>query len=419
MAIALLRPVILRSAGWLIVWCVFAWSQQRRGEVLTLEHALTLAERFNPQLRAVSAVVDGAQAGIVTARQRPNPFFDANFGGQQGLDISNPTGQLGVYGFTQPLELNSVRRARIRTAELGRQSTQFALSEARLSLRAAVKQAFYEVLRREAEVELAEGNLKLIDDLRRRIAVQVQVGEAARLELIRADAELAAARIQVRSSELRLATSFAGLRAAIGAPLGDIAPEGVLAEKANLPPLSTLREKVLAKHPAVGQAQAEIRRADSRLDLERELRKPQPTLRSELEQQPGARQFRLGLNVPIPAWNRREGEIAEAAAALRQANALAEVRRLEIGAALERAYGVYEVANEQLAAFEAGAMREAEAALEAAEAAFRFGERGIIEVLDAQRVLRGVRQDFLSAQFDRQAALIELERLQAVDLGGR
>ena len=58
--------------------------------------------------------------------------------------------------------------------------------------------------------------------------------------------------------------------------------------------------------------------------------------------------------------------------------------------------------------------RQAEAALAASEAAFRFGERGIIEVLDAQRVLRSVRFDYLNAQYDRQAALVELERLRAI-----
>jgi cobalt-zinc-cadmium efflux system outer membrane protein len=133
---------------------------------------------------------------------------------------------------------------------------------------------------------------------------------------------------------------------------------------------------------------------------------------------PDAKTVRLGITVPIPAWNRRQGEIAQAAAALRQASATADQRRLEITAALERAYGIYEVANEQVAALEEGALRQAEAALQASEAAFRFGERGILEVLDAQRVLRGVRSDYLNAQYDRQAALIELERLQAVELGG-
>jgi outer membrane protein, heavy metal efflux system len=407
---------MIRCAGLALVWCTLAWPQT---EVLTLENALALAERSNPQLRAAGAVVEGAQAGIVTAKQRPNPELTANFGGQQGFNFGNVNGQLGIYSIAQPLEFNSVRRARIHAAEMARDSSGYALSEARLGVQSAVKQAFYEVLRREAELDLAQGNLKLIDDLRRRTEVQVRVGEAARLELVRADAELASARIQVRSSELRLSTAYAGLRAAIGAPIGNFKPEGKLDEPGILPPLNTLRDEVLERHPALAQAQAEIRRAEARLGLERELRKPQPTIRTEMEQQPGIRLFRMGVNLPIPAWNRREGEVGEAAAALRQAQAQADVRRLEIGAALERAYGVYQVANEQLAAFEAGALRQAEAAVQAAEAAFRFGERGILEVLDAQRVLRGVRQDFLNAQFDRQAALIELERLQAVDLGRR
>src|SRR5262249_5223716 len=156
------------------------------------------------------------------------------------------------------------------------------------------------------------------------------------------------ARIQVRSSELRRATAMAGLRAAIGGPLGDFKPEGALDNPGILPSLNTLRNEVLGRHPALSQAQAEIRGGDPRLRLERDLRKPQPTIRTEMEQQPGIRLFRMGLNVPIPAWNQRQGEIAEATAGLRQARALADVRRLEIEAALERAYGVYLVANEQL-----------------------------------------------------------------------
>jgi cobalt-zinc-cadmium efflux system outer membrane protein len=94
---------------------------------------------------------------------------------------------------------------------------------------------------------------------------------------------------------------------------------------------------------------------------------------------------------------------------------MADLRRLEINANLERAYGLYEVATQQLVSFEDGVLREADAAVKAAEAAYRFGERGIIDVLDAQRVLRTVRLDYLSAQYDLQAALIEIEQLRAVD----
>ncbi|MBS0465774.1 MAG: TolC family protein, partial [Proteobacteria bacterium] len=45
------------------------------------------------------------------------------------------------------------------------------------------------------------------------------------------------------------------------------------------------------------------------------------------------------------------------------------------------------------------------------EAAYRFGERGILDVLDAQRVLRSVRADLLQARYELQAARIELDFL--------
>jgi cobalt-zinc-cadmium efflux system outer membrane protein len=46
-----------------------------------------------------------------------------------------------------------------------------------------------------------------------------------------------------------------------------------------------------------------------------------------------------------------------------------------------------------------------------AEAAYRFGERGILDVLDAQRVLRSIRADLLDARYQLQAARIQLEYL--------
>jgi cobalt-zinc-cadmium efflux system outer membrane protein len=56
-------------------------------------------------------------------------------------------------------------------------------------------------------------------------------------------------------------------------------------------------------------------------------------------------------------------------------------------------------------------VREAEAALRVAQAAYRFGERGILDVLDAQRVLRSVRADLIEARYQLQEARVMLDRL--------
>ena len=67
----------------------------------------------------------------------------------------------------------------------------------------------------------------------------------------------------------------------------------------------------------------------------------------------------------------------------------------------------------QVAALESGIVRQAEAALKVAEAAYRFGERGILDYLDAQRVYRAARGDLITARFELRSADIEIARLLA------
>ena len=63
--------------------------------------------------------------------------------------------------------------------------------------------------------------------------------------------------------------------------------------------------------------------------------------------------------------------------------------------------------------FEGGIVTEAELALSIAQIAYRLGERGFMEVLDTQRVLRGVLADLLQARFELQSAAAEIDRLRA------
>ena len=386
-------------------------------QILTETDALRMAEQYSPLLKAGEAQIEGATAAITTARTFLNPEVNLLDGHQSVRLPTSVPGILQHYGFAQRIELPFQRRARIKVAEIGRESSQYGQVENRLVVRGAVKQTFYSILRRKQELELAQQNQKLVEELRRRVAVQVSTGEAGKLELTRADAELATARTQVRSSELQVVTAISALRAVIGAGSNTtIDPVGTLNQPPQLAPMSELLQRVLKEHPAYARSQTEVRRSEAFLSAEKTLRVPQPSAVAEYEQQPDLRFYRVGFALPIPIFDRRQGPIREAAARVRETSALVDQQRLELTSALETAYGQYQVANEQVRALESGALREAEAALAAAQAAYKFGERGIMEVLDAQRVLRSVRLDHVNAQFDRQAALIELEQLRALDL---
>jgi cobalt-zinc-cadmium efflux system outer membrane protein len=389
---------------------------------LTLEQAIAMAQQNSPRLRGAAAATQRAAAAVRTTHAYTNPSVEVYGGQQYARPIPTPgvPGLLQHYAAYQVIEIPSERRARTRVAELAQTSAGFGQQGITRSVVADVKHAFYNVLRRREEVEHEQENLKLVEDLRRRVEVEYRVGEKGRLELTRAEAELGRAGFAVRGAQLELANAIALLRIAIAAPADEaLDPRGSLESRVRMPDLSVLREEVLRTHPAMAQAVADVDTAGARLARERSLRIPQPTAFAEFENQPDLRFWRTGVSIPIPLFDRRRGQIDESKAAISQAQAEADQRRLELISATERAYEQYQLADQQATSLEAGELRAASSAVDAAQAAYRFGERGIVEVLDAQRVLQGVRDDLLNAQFARQSALIDLEELGAIVPGGR
>lgn len=381
---------------------------------LTLAEALRLAAIHSPLLAEVTAQERGSYAALTSAQAYPNP--DLHLGGGKSLSkhINVPDGQSSSAGLSQLIELPSVREARRQGAEAGIVAAEAAVSDVRINLRTSVKQSFYEVLRRQEEMQLARVNLDLLTQIRDRVKIKVKVGESPRFELVKAEVEVLAARSAVNSAELRITQARDRLRAVIGAPLGksfEVAQEKLLPP--DLPELEDLRRELLERQPIIKVANAQARRAEARVQLERNLRMPQPTVTVGTLQDPDWKQWQVGVSLPLPLWNRRQGPIGEALAGLDRAEA--EKRQISINllGVLDQAYGRYQIAKNQVMIFETGLIRDAENALRVAEAAYRHGERGILDFLDAQRVLRTTRMDYLNARYELQAALIDIERLRA------
>jgi len=250
--------------------------------------------------------------------------------------------------------------------------------------------------------------------IRDRVKLKVKVGESPRFELVKADVEALAAKSAVNSAELRITQARDRLRALIGAPLAgnfNVAQEPLLTP--DLPTLEELRKDLLERQPLIKVAEAQTRRAQARVQLERNLRFPQPTITVGSNQDPDWKQWQVGVSLPLPLWNRRQGPIGEALAGRDRAEAEKRQTSINLLGVLDQAYGRYQIAKNQVKIFETGLMHDAENAMKVAEAAYRYGERGILDFLDAQRVLRTTRLDYLNARYELQAALIEIARLRA------
>lgn len=394
---------------WAATFCAFA-----DAETVTLDRAIELAELTHPRLRAGATRPMAAAGRLLAARAYPNP--EAAF--LTGRQVSQPPGgrvyNVPVYTFSQPLEFGQLRPARTQLATRGLESSQYYYSELRLAVLSNVRRTFFNALRYDREIAIADESLRLAQDLRDRIRIRVEVGEVGRLELIRAEAEVATARTFAANARIQRLTAIAAFRAAVGTDASrnlEPAPVDNLAPPIGLPDLDELRRQVIERHPALSFAQSEVRRAEARVNYEKALKRPQPELRFEADMTNPS--YRAGIAITLPAWNRRTGEIAVAEADAAEARYLSGVRRLELLAALESAYRRFEISGQEVNALEIGLMREAQEAVRAAETAYQLGERSILDVLDAQRVLRSVRINLLNAQFNRQAAIIEIDELRA------
>ena len=384
----------------------------------SLQALRDVARAGHPALAAARSQVEASRAQVASAAAYPNPEVEFLAGRTQARVPGATDGSARSLSLLQRIDNPWQRDARIDAATFGLDARQAERRAFENDLLARLDQRYFEVLRRRAEVRAAREDLSLAEQIRGKVAVRVNSGEAPRYELIKADTELLNAQKAFESAGQRVVRAHAALRAVVGSGLpADFQVEGVLAASPPgstvVPPLDVLRAEVLARNPELLRSQAEVRRAERQLELERLRRQPELALKVAEDRDSEIRDTRFGVVLSVPIWDRRKGPIAEAGALLAKSRSEQAGQELGLLQSLEIAYSEYAIARTQVNALENGILREAEAAMRVAEAAYRFGERGILDYLDAQRVFRAARNELIAARYELQVAIIEIERLRA------
>ena len=362
--------------------------------------------------------ISAARHAVVSAGAFPNPELEYLSGTQRARGPGGNPGNARSVALTQPLDLPWRRSARIAAAEAGLTATGAAVRAFEADTIARLRLQYFDVLRREAELKNAREDMAVMESVRSRIALRVETGEAPRFELIKADAEMLNAQKTAQAAGFRVEQARSALRQAVGGGLpAEFALRGQLRDVPELPPLEGLRRQLQETSPDLARARAEMVRAQHQLVLERRQRWPNLALKASVDEDPDVRSSKFGLVVSVPLWDRRSGPVGEAAAQLIRARYELEAQEISLGQQLEVAVQQYEIAGAQVSALESGIVRQAESALKIAEAAYRFGERGFLEVLDAQRVYRAARAELIAARYELAAAWVEIERLRAIPEG--
>jgi len=385
--------------------------------VIPVAQLIELAKRDSPLVAQAKADLAGAWAGVQTARALPNPEFELQIGRSDARRTDGTSGSAPSIGVMQPLEWPVLRQARRDLAEqrVSLVSAQSVIID-RLVV-SSVRKASADLLRLAEEEKAAAEDLVLTEQIRDRIAVSARAGEIARFDLTRAETEVAIARKVLDTARLRALQTKVELRRVVGSPLPDdfqVAARGAVPGPLTLGDYEKLRVELDDRNPDLIAAQSELKRARQEIEFERIQVLPRVTLRATHELDPSSSLTRIGAQVSVPLLDQRQGPIAQAAASAARAQAVLDFKKLEIQQGFESAWLGWQAAQVQLQALDSGIVTRARAILNTAEAAYRVGERGILETLDAQRQFRLVRNELIVARHSVALARIELERLSGL-----
>ncbi len=366
----------------------------------------------NPQLRAAQSALDAAKSGIQTARALPNPRFDWTQGHNTARIPGVTSGALRSWTLSQPIENPYGRQARIDFANASELEGKHLIGQTRNGLVSQVRLFIYQGLLHQAQATAAADDVQLLEQVRERVRIRVESGEAARYEIIKADAEIITARERLQTARLMVEQSKIQLnQLAAGQLPAQWRLQGDLKDSQELLDMAQLQQLMLKHNTELSLLQTDVNKAQAQLRSAESSRWPGVELRYSQSRDPEFRQGQWGVGVQLPLLDRRSGPIAQASAELERAQIRLEGRKAELSQQVLLTWKSLEMARLRIEALSQGSVREAEAALRVAQAAYRFGERGILDVLDAQRVLRSVRADLIQARYQLQEARVMLDQL--------
>lgn len=379
---------------------------------LSIDQLVPLIMANNPDLRASLIAQTAASAGITSAKALVNPKLEWSQGTNTARLASVNPGAVQAWAVSQFIENPAVRNARIDAAHAVEKDSAQQARITRNELAAHIRLLAYQGLLYQAQSTAAAEAVQLLEQVRERVRVRVASGEAARYEIIKADAEIINARERLQTSRLMAEQSLLELnRLAAGRLPEGWTLAGDLSDGLEMSSLMQIQQQLRQQNPELAALNAQVLQAQAQLRAAQGSRWPGLELRYSQMRDPEIRQGQLSVGIQVPLTDMRNGPIAQATAEVERAQVRLEGRQAELQQQILVVWKSLEIARLRIEALSQGAVREAEAALRVAQAAYRFGERGILDVLDAQRVLRSVRADLIDARFQLQAARIALDQL--------
>ncbi|WP_462381242.1 TolC family protein [Pseudomonas sp. Marseille-QA0892] len=376
-------------------------------ESLTLERAVSLAYERNPDFSAARSDIGIAsgmrrQAGVI-----PNPEIGFE------MEDTRSDRQTRSVSITQPIELGGKRGARIGVAEANQSVVDADMDLRRQGLRADVIQGFFAALRAQEGMRLAEASLALAERGAKVAGAQVDAGKVSPVEVTRADMQLATTQLDVR----RARQEWDNARQMLARLLGTDAPDfgelvGSFEHLPGVPSEADLLARV-RDSADMRKALRQVNLSEAELGLERSGRYPDISISigSQYDEIERERINLVGFSVPLPLFDRNQGNVLAAARRAEQARDLRNAAEIRVRGEIQQALRDWRTALSDVDEIRNRILPAGQRTVDVATRGFGLGRFAFLDVLDAQRALIDARTRYLQSLQAVVDAWVRIERL--------
>jgi cobalt-zinc-cadmium efflux system outer membrane protein len=393
---------------------------------ITLDEAIQMALQHNHNLLAITTTIQQAEAEEVTANLRPNPTLFADW---EYLPLGSPAHQNpnlypnvstndylknnteGDVGLSYLIERGKKRQHRLQAAKDITAQTRSLVTDNERGLTFSTASLFVNVQLAESTIELAEKDLKSFQKTVDLSQWRYDKGAISEDDYLKIKLQLLQFETDDQQAELAKVQALSDLRQLLG--YESVSPDYDVAGPFDYQPLKGNLEdfqlKALQNRPDLRAAQQGVTAARSQFELQKAIGKQDVTVQGNYSHVNGINAANVLGSIPLPIFNRNQGEIARTRFAITQAQ---EQEKATNGQALTDVRDAYEglrVGDRIVQLYRSGYLDVAQKDRDIAEYAYQRGAVSLLDFLDAERNYRATQ---LAYRHSLAAYLLALEQLR-------
>ncbi|HVO56235.1 MAG TPA: TolC family protein [Dongiaceae bacterium] len=363
---------------------------------ITLDEAIRLSLLHNHALQAVRTTIQQSMAEEITANLRPNPALGLD---AQYLPIFQPDQFSGDYidqqaqfdaGVSYLFERGKKRQHRLQAARDITAVTRSQVSDTERQVVFNVGQQFVDVLLAESTLEFAQQDL---DSFQKTVDIsneRLRVGDLSQGDYLKIKLQLLQFQSDVAGAKLAKIQSLAALRQLLGfeSVPDDYDVQGTLEYQPVHADVASLKTLAAMNRPDLRAAQLGVTAAESQLALQKANGKVDITGTFNYTHTAGVNSGAFYYNMPLPIFDRNQGEIQRAQFAIAQAQEQASETAQQVSTDVISAYANLQTNDQIIQLYQGGYVDQAKESRDISEYAYQKGAASLLDYLDAERTYR-------------------------------